>query len=47
MTDHRVNLTLYNLTKVMEGDVEEIIKALYDADIKERIEMMIKEAGGE
>lgn len=45
MTDHRVNLTLYNLTRVMEGEVQEIIDALADADIKERVEMMLKEVG--
>lgn len=28
MTDHRINLTLYKLDKVMEGDLEEIIDAL-------------------
>jgi peptide chain release factor 1 len=28
LTDHRVNLTLYNLDRVMEGDLNEIIEAL-------------------
>jgi len=28
LTDHRVNLTLYNLDRVMEGDLAEIIEAL-------------------
>ena len=28
LTDHRVNLTLYNLDRVMEGDLGEIIEAL-------------------
>lgn len=28
LTDHRINLTLYNLDKVMEGDIAEIIEAL-------------------
>lgn len=28
ITDHRINLTKYNLDKVMEGDIEEIINAL-------------------
>lgn len=45
MTDHRINLTLYNLAKVMEGDIEEVIKALEQADIKDRVEMMLAEAG--
>jgi peptide chain release factor 1 len=28
LTDHRINLTLYSLEKVMEGDIQEIIEAL-------------------
>jgi peptide chain release factor 1 len=29
VSDHRINLTLYNLAKVMEGDgLDELIKAL-------------------
>ncbi len=28
VTDHRINLTLYNLDKVMEGDLEELTQAL-------------------
>lgn len=27
-TDHRINLTLYNLDRVMDGDLEEIVQAL-------------------
>lgn len=28
MTDHRINLTLYKLDAVMNGDLDEIINAL-------------------
>lgn len=28
MTDHRINLTLYKLDAIMDGDLEEIITAL-------------------
>ena len=28
LTDHRINLTLYKLTQVMEGDLDEVIEAL-------------------
>lgn len=28
LTDHRINLTLYQLTSVMEGDIDEVIHAL-------------------
>ncbi|MEJ6069728.1 peptide chain release factor 1, partial [Psychrobacter sp. 16-Bac2893] len=28
MTDHRINLTLYKLDSIMEGDLDEILDAL-------------------
>lgn len=28
MTDHRINLTMYRLDSIMEGDIQEIIDAL-------------------
>ena len=28
MTDHRINLTLYKLDRVIEGDLDELIDAL-------------------
>lgn len=28
VTDHRINLTVYNLTKIMEGEIQELIDAL-------------------
>ena len=28
MTDHRINLTLYKLDQVMQGDLDEVIDAL-------------------
>ena len=32
VTDHRINLTLYKLDKVMNGDLQEIIDSLIAAD---------------
>lgn len=32
LTDHRINLTLYSLDKVMEGEIEEVIEALISDD---------------
>ncbi len=32
MTDHRINLTLYRLDQVMQGDLDEVIDALTTAD---------------
>ncbi len=37
VTDHRVGLTLYNLDRVMEGELGELIKALQAADMTERL----------
>ncbi|NLG12475.1 MAG: peptide chain release factor 1, partial [Elusimicrobia bacterium] len=28
LTDHRIGLTLYNLDKIMEGDMNELIQTL-------------------
>ena len=38
LTDHRINLTLYSLDRVMEGDLDEMIDALRDNDVAMRIE---------
>ena len=32
VTDHRINLTLYKLDKIMDGDIQEIIDACITAD---------------
>jgi peptide chain release factor 1 len=37
VTDHRIGLTLYNLDRVMEGDLGELIRALQVADVAERL----------
>ncbi len=37
LTDHRINLTLYNLDSVLDGRLEEIIEALQMADTAERL----------
>jgi peptide chain release factor 1 len=37
VTDHRIGLTLDNLDRVMEGDLEELISALQHADLDERL----------
>lgn len=37
-TDHRINLTLYNLDNIMKGDIGEVIKALRVQDNLERME---------
>jgi peptide chain release factor 1 len=37
ITDHRIGLTLYNLDRVMEGDLGEMIQTLQTADFAERL----------
>lgn len=41
MTDHRINLTMYNLQVILDGDIEEIIDKLQMAENAERL----KESG--
>jgi peptide chain release factor 1 len=38
VTDHRINLSLYNLDKVMGGDMEAIVAGLVEYDKKLRLE---------
>lgn len=37
LTDHRIGLTMYNLSEIMEGDIDEIIDKLKTADRAERL----------
>ncbi len=37
LTDHRINLTLYNLQNILDGDVGEVIEALRMADNAEKM----------
>jgi len=37
VTDHRINLTLYKLEAIINGDIQEIIDALAVADLNERV----------
>lgn len=41
VTDHRINLTLYNLNNIVNGDLDEIVNALQMADNMEKL----KESG--
>jgi len=38
MTDHRINLTLYHLDRIMEGDLEELLAALRAHDLDLRLQ---------
>jgi len=38
LTDHRINLSLYSLDKIIMGDMDELVAALQDHDKKQRLE---------
>ena len=40
VTDHRINLTLYKLDKIMNGDIQEIIDACIAADQAKKLANM-------
>ena len=43
VTDHRINLTLYKLDKIMNGDIQEIIDACIAADQAKRLSRLEEE----
>jgi len=45
LTDHRINLTLYKLDRVMEGMLDEIITALYEHDVELRMQKQAEKLG--
>jgi len=38
LTDHRINLTLYSLDRIMEGDIAELLDALREHDVELRLQ---------
>jgi len=38
LTDHRINLTLYSLDRIVEGEIDELMERLCRHDIEERLE---------
>ncbi|MDI7776238.1 peptide chain release factor 1 [Asticcacaulis sp. EMRT-3] len=45
VTDHRINMTLYNLPQFMEGEMAQMINALINEDQAERLAMLEEEFG--
>ena len=41
VTDHRINLTLYNLDRVIEGEMDALVKALYANDIELKLQKQL------
>lgn len=42
LTDHRINVTLYNLPQVMEGAIDELVESLRAADEAEKIQLLLE-----
>jgi peptide chain release factor 1 len=38
ITDHRIDLTVHGIEQVLEGDLDALIDALFDADLRQRAE---------
>jgi peptide chain release factor 1 len=43
LTDHRIGLTLYNLDRVMEGEIADLIAAIEATDTQDRLEQSASE----
>ena len=41
MTDHRIGLTLYALDRIIDGDMQELLDALRNNDIDERLRLAL------
>jgi peptide chain release factor 1 len=42
LTDHRIGLTLYNLAEILEGQLDAVLAALQEANLKERLAALAK-----
>ncbi len=47
LTDHRINLTLYQLDRIIEGALEPVVSALNDHDLQLRLQDRMKSASDE
>jgi peptide chain release factor 1 len=46
VTDHRIGLTLYKLDRVIEGELEELLEALAESDVRKQLESLGSGRGG-
>ena len=44
MTDHRIGLTLYSLDRIIDGDLQELLDALKNNDIDERLRLALSKS---
>jgi peptide chain release factor 1 len=40
VTDHRINLTLYKLSEILEGNLDELIQSLKDEDEEKKLQQV-------
>jgi peptide chain release factor 1 len=45
ITDHRIDLTVHGIEQVLEGDLDTLIDALFDADLRQRAEAITQRGG--
>jgi peptide chain release factor 1 len=44
LTDHRVELTLYSLDRIVEGDLDPVLSPLHEKDLTDRISAALEKA---
>ena len=47
MTDHRIDLTLYSLDRIVEGEMQGLLDALRENDVDERIKLALTHSEGD
>jgi len=46
VTDHRIGLTLYKIDQILEGDIDEIVESLAEADRAEKMAQLTSADAG-
>jgi peptide chain release factor 1 len=42
ITDHRIDLTVHGIEQILEGELDELVNALYEADLRSRTEAITR-----
>jgi peptide chain release factor 1 len=42
ITDHRIDLTVHGIEQVLEGNLDQLVDALFEADLRERAEAITR-----
>jgi peptide chain release factor 1 len=43
MTDHRIDLTLYSLDRIVDGEIQPLLDALRSNELDERIKLALED----